>query len=462
MIAKLGAALLLSLGLLTACGGNTTPQPGQRSGTGIFVSDIHFNPLADGTLTDRLARAPAAQWDSILAGSTQTAYRYFPAASDTNFPLLRSLLAAMRQQAPAADIVFVSGDSLAHGLPQFFNKFATNPSPAAYATFANIAEQYVAMKLAQTFPNAQIVPALGDWDTPCDRSNTFPGAGFLASFSSAWNPAVNRHGGAPSFQGDFATGGYYSTAFPIDPRGRLIVLDTEPWSNGYNANACEAGGENVGAAELAWLEAQLDDARSSGRRVWILGHIPPGIGVAATACPSTNAPFYADAYASTLNALFVKNRDILTLGIFGHEHMDDYRLLQDSSGPVFGLKIVPSVSPLDGNNPAFVRLTYDPNAGVITDTATWYLTNFSTASTTVPGLWRYEYNFDTTYGQIALDTGGIAGAVGRILTQPSAQTAFARYYPSSASVPAAVPFPAYGCALNNVAAVDYAACACPT
>lgn len=461
MIAKLGAALLLSLALLTACGGSAAaPQPGPRSGTGLFVGDIHFNPLSDGTLADRLAQAPAAQWDSILSGSTQTAYSNLPVAWDTNFPLLQSLLAAMRQQAPNPDIVFVPGDLLVHELPLLFSKFATNHSQPAYATFANTAEQYVALKLSQTFPNAQIVPALGDWDTPCGSSDTYPGTGFLASFSAAWDPAVDRHGGAPSFQGDFATGGYYSTAFPIDPRGRLIVLDTEPWSTGYNANVCEAGGENLGEAELAWLGAQLDDARSSGRRVWILGHIPPGVGVAATACPSTNAPFYADAYASRVNALFEKNRSILTLGIFGHEHMDDFRLLQDSSGPVFGMKIVPSVSPLDGNNPAFVRFTYDPSAGVISNATTWYLTNLSAASATVPGVWLAEYDFDSTYGQNALDTNGIAGAVSRILTLPSAQAAFVRYYSSSSPKPAASPFSAYGCALDNSTATDYAACAC--
>lgn len=463
MIAKLGAALLLSLALLTACGGSAAaPQPGPRSGTGIFVGDIHFNPLADGTLTDRLAQAPATQWDSILAGSAQTPYRYFPAASDTNFPLLQSLLAAMRQQVPNPDIVFVSGDSLAHGLPQFFDKFATSPT-AAYATFANTAEQYVAMKLSQTFPNAQIVPTLGDWDTPCKGGDTYPGTGFLASFASAWSPAVNRYGGAPGFQAAFATGGYYSTRFPIDPRGRLIVLDTEPWSVDYDTtNVCEVGGETLAATELAWLGAQLDAARSSGQRVWILGHIPPGIGVPGKACPSTTTPFYTDDNASKVNALLEQNRGILTLGIFGHEHLDDFRLLQDSGGPIFGVKIVPSVSPLDGNNPAFVRFTYDPNAGVISNATTWYLANFSSASTTVPGVWLSEYDFDATYGQSALDTNGIAGAVGRILTQPSAQAAFARYYSSSSGTPTPSPFSAYGCALSSSTAADYAACACPS
>jgi Calcineurin-like phosphoesterase len=232
---------LLALGALgvAGCGGggsSSTPPVGP-SRTGLIVSDIHFNPLADPTLANRLAQAPASQWDSILATSTKTNYFYTDTVQpygkligDTNFPLLQSVLAAMRKRVPNPDIVFVSGDFLAHGLPASFNNAFPNipQSAAKYVAFVNTTEQYLAMKLAQTFPNAQIVPALGDWDTPCASSDTYPGTGFLASFSSAWNAALNRHGGAPDFQATFVNnGGSYSTTFPIDPRGRLIVLDTQ-------------------------------------------------------------------------------------------------------------------------------------------------------------------------------------------------------------------------------------------
>jgi sphingomyelin phosphodiesterase acid-like 3 len=456
---------VLTLALLTGCGNAIAGAPaGPSSRTGLFVSDIHFNPLADATLANELAQVPASQWDSIFTSSTQTAYS--PWKRDTNFPLLQSLLASMRQRVPNPDIVFMPGDSLVHDFPDIFNATVTNHSTAAYAAFVNTTEQYLAITMAQTFPNAQIVPALGDWDTSC-TSDSFPGAGFLTSFASSWNAAVNRYGGAPDFRATFATGGFYSTSFPIDPRSRLIVLNTEPWSAGYTGG-CGPGGANLGNVELGWLAAQLDDARSHGQRAWILGHIPPGIDATTTAqntaggasCPTSIVPFYADVYSSQLYALFAKNRDILGFGIFGHEHDDDYRVARDAFGVIFGMKIIPSVDPLHSNNPAYVQFTFDPTAGVISDASAWYITNLPSATTAAPGVWASEYDFDLTYGQTALDSYGVGNAVTQILTQPSAQAAFTRYFPSSNQADDFTTFLPHGCALNNLTVTDYAACYC--
>jgi len=467
MIRIPGAALLLALALLTGCDGTGVAAPPSK--TGLFVSDFHFNPLADKTIANSLAQAPASQWDSIFATSTETACS--PYGHDTNSPLLQSVLVAMLQRVPNPDIVFVSGDFLVHGFQSFFNERVTDHSPAAYAAFVNTTEQYLAMKLSQTFPNAQIVPTLGDWDT-ASSTDTYAGPGFLASFSSAWNAAVNRHGGAPDFQATFPAGGYYSTTFPIDPQGRLIVLYTQPWA-AECTDGCGPDGGSLGNVELEWLKAQFDDARSRGQRVWLLGHIPPGIDALSTAqnsakgtlCPAAIAPFYADAYSHQLYALFAKNRDILAFGIFAHEHYDDFRVSRDSSGNLlFGMKLVPSVTPLHSNNPAFVSFAYDPTAGAISDATTWYLTNLPSATTAAAGVWGFEYNFDLTYEQNALDSNGVAGAVTQILTQTSAQSAYTSYYPSSnpAGNPKGgfTPFLPYGCALNNLTVTDYSACYC--
>jgi hypothetical protein len=129
-------------------------------------------------------------------------------------------------------------------------------------------------------------------------------------------------------------------------------------------------------------------------------------------------------------------------------------------GTILGVKLVPSVTPLDGNNPAFVVFAYDPAAGRIFDATTWYLTNLSAASTTLPGVWGMEYSFDLTYGQNALDSNGVEGAVGQILEQPAAQAAFTRFYPASSPAVFSAFLP-YGCALNNLSVADYSACYCP-
>jgi sphingomyelin phosphodiesterase acid-like 3 len=320
-------ALLLAMSMLGGCnngGASASPPANLRSGTGLFISDFHFDPLADPTLAARLAAAPPAQWDAIFSSSTNTAYTRYN--DDTNFPLLQSALAAMRQRAPNPDIVIISGDFLVHLFQYRFDQSGvSDTSPAAYAAFVNKTEAYLALKMSQTFPNAQIVPALGNVDSACgsavlsnQQTFVYAGSSFLDAFSSAWQPAVNRFGGAPDFQATFATGGYYSTAFPIDPQGRLIVLDTQPWSGFYD-DACGPGGGNLGNTELTWLAGQLAQARSHQQRVWLLGHIPPGISTPGTTGVATGlaiAPFYSDKYAAELYGLFAQYRDILAFGIF--------------------------------------------------------------------------------------------------------------------------------------------------
>ncbi len=456
-VAELGAGLALA-----ACGSsNTVPSRSGLSRTGLILTDIHFNPLADASIANDLAQTPIAGWDAVFGNSPTIAYS--PYHNDTNFPLLQSVLTAMKAQAPNPDIVFIPGDFLAHYLQLFFNRSMTNNTQADYVAFVNKTEQYLALKLSQTFPNAQFAITLGDWDTPC-ANDTFPGGAFLASFATAWNAAVNRFQGAPAFQTTFSAGGYYSTAFPIDPKGRLVVLNTLPWSTGYAATGCEAGDNNLAVTELAWLTNELAQARSLGQHVWILGHIPPGVGAFGIECSKPFTPFYVETYASQLYALFAEYRDTVTFGIFGHEHMDDYRVSRDSSGNLlFGMKIIPSVSPLDGNNPAFVQFTYDSTAGAISDATTWYLTNLPSATTAAPGAWEAEYSFNATYGQRAMDSNGLAGAVNNILTQPGAQASFMRYFPSSnpAPLPAGSSFAPYGCAFTNLGFSEFSACFCP-
>jgi hypothetical protein len=470
MIRMPGAALLLALALLPGCGERDVSLAASPSLTGLFLSDIHFNPLADPTIVNSLAQAPASQWDAIFATSTQTACSMYQ--QDTNFALLQSALAAMKQRVPNPDIVFISGDLLVHDFQKIFNfLMPTDHSQAAYAAFVNTTEAYLAMKLSQTYPNAQIAPTLGDWDTAGGTTASYADPDFLASFASAWNTAVNRHGGAPDFQTTFSTGGYYSTTFPIDPRGRLIVLYTQPWA-AECTDGCGPGSGSLGTDELQWLTAQLADARSRGQRVWLLGHIPPGIDANSTAqnsaqgasCSAAIVPFWAAAYSSPLYTLFTEYRDILAFGIFAHEHYDDLRVARDASGNLlFGMKLPPSITPLH-NNPAFVQFTYNPAAGVISDTTTWYLTNLSSAPTTTSAVWGSEYSFNATYGQTAFDSNGVGSAVTHILTQPTAQAAYTSYYPTldPAGDPSGglTPFLAWGCALNNLTVADYTACYC--
>jgi len=459
---------LLCLAMQAGCGEDSGARP---SRTGLFISDIHFNPLYDPAIADAIAAAPASQWDALFATSLQTTCASY--GNDTNAPLLQSALAAMKQRVPNPDVIFISGDLVVHYFQQlFYEKLVTNPTQAGYLALVYQTEQYLATKLTETFPGAQILPVLGDWDTDTGTTANTATPTFLASFASSWTAAVNRRDAAPTFQSTFSSGGYYSATFPIAPNTRLLGLYTQPWAQECTSG-CGPDGGGIGPAELQWLAGQLDDAKKSGQKVWLLGHIPPGIDANTTAskiskgatCEAAVTPFWSDTYSSQLYALFSQYKGVIDFGIFAHEHYDDLRLVNDPSGNLlFGLKLPPSITPLH-NNPAFMAFQYDPDRGVITDTTTSYLTNLASSPTASTAIWGQEYDFDATYGQTAFDSQSVAAAVAQIQAQPAAQQSYTEYYPTlypAGNVAGGLtPFVRWGCAMSAITVADYTSCACP-
>ena len=78
----------------------------------LLFSDVHFDPMADPLLVDRLAAAAPVEWAAILDRSPDKSLGRYGA--DTNWPLLRSALAAMKAALPHPAFVLITGDFLAH------------------------------------------------------------------------------------------------------------------------------------------------------------------------------------------------------------------------------------------------------------------------------------------------------------------------------------------------------------
>ena len=71
----------------------------------VWLSDIHFDPLATPALVDKLAAAPPAQWAEILAATPPKFATY---GRDTNWPLFSSVLQASAQTDPKAAFTIVT------------------------------------------------------------------------------------------------------------------------------------------------------------------------------------------------------------------------------------------------------------------------------------------------------------------------------------------------------------------
>jgi sphingomyelin phosphodiesterase acid-like 3 len=294
------------------------------------MSDLHFDPMADPRLVDRLAGAEPEQWREILEESRDTTLGSY--GEDTRWALLRSAFRQMAQVLSDPAFVLISGDFLAHDFRGKFDAAASNHSDVAYRIFLHKTMQFIAQQLQATFPAVLIVPALGNTDEECGDYRLQPKGPFLGDTLSVLRAYLGKDGD-PGLDEDWKSYGNYS----VKVAGiRLLSTNTNFFSIRYR-NACGLPGDpDPGRATLSWLEGKLAAAEKAQEHVWLVYHIPPGIDGYATfkrgTCPGTIIPMWKEAYAEPFLALLRRYADTIVASFAGHTHMDDFRLIGDADG----------------------------------------------------------------------------------------------------------------------------------
>ncbi len=257
-----------------------------------------------------------------------------PVGQDTDAALWESAVHAMQRADPDPPVVVVTGDLLAHHITR------RDSAPTAVA---------IAQRLGRAFPHAQFVLALGNEDSACGDYAVAPDAAFLRTVAAAWAPLVNRRGAAPDFMRTFVHDGFYTATLPI-ARLHAIVVDDVFWSPRYRAGCGKAG--NIVNGSFTELESALHALRGP---VWVLFHIPPGVDTFSTALISRRTvivpfmrPDLRDRFTADLAAKHI------VLAVAGHTHKFAYRIV-DAGGPdPVPMLLVPAISPIFGNYPAFL------------------------------------------------------------------------------------------------------------
>lgn len=455
-----------------------TPAGGTISA--LLISDIHFDPFHDPAKAPRLERAPVSEWPSILAekdspgqaeGFTGLQKKCDSKGVDTPYSLLASSLAAMHEREPKPAFLTLTGDLVVHDFPCRFDLLARSASPAAYADFVTRTMQFVVNQLRARFPGVPILISLGNNDTPCGDYQMDPGSSFLRRASGIVADAQPGPMRSQVLQ-EFPAGGYYSVPMSAPMRKtRMIVLNDLFLSPRYRTCAGRID-EAAGAAEMDWLRQQLAEARQSGQRVWVMGHIPPGVNVYATVrklrnvCAGEEPEFFLD--AEKLDDLLTQYADVVRLALFAHTHMDEIRLIEPETSGGDALergvaaKLVPSISPVDGNNPSFTIARVDPATAVLKD----YEVIVASNQTGIGTQWREEYDYARSYHEPDFSPRSLSGLIGEFREDPHARTQASQQYIDSwfkGGIPgrALIPFwPQYTCALANTTAKSYASCVC--
>lgn len=460
---------LLAVGAARAQSGSAPRGPGGAVPV-LMISDIHFDPFHDPGKAKELARDPVSQWAAVLAApaSPGAARRFSELQAacrmkgvDTPYALLRSSLAAMRAHAQP-QFVTVSGDLLAH---QFDCRYSQTVGDAAgYDAFVEKTIEFVVGELRAAWPGVPVYVALGNNDSACGDYHLDPGSSFLRQTGQVLAAGLPRQDRAAELQ-QFPVGGYY--AVPLVPlrRTRLIVLNDVLQSPKYRT-CTGAKDAAAGASEMAWLARQLDRAQQAGEQVWVMGHIPPGVNVYATVrrfadvCGTRKPVMFLN--AGPLDDLLVQHAAQVRLALFAHTHMDEMRLLQPAGGsPGIAVKLVPSISPVDGNNPAFTVARVDPATAVLEDYQVFVASN----STGVGTRWTKEYDYADAYRQPAYTPAALRTLIAEFQADPKAKSPISRQYIGSYFVGGdareLAPFwPQYVCSMNHLSAEGYARCVC--
>jgi len=456
-----------------------TPRPSQATIPALLVSDIHFEPFFDPAKVPQLAAAPVSEWKAILAAPPSPDQQQRFAALqqschargvDTSTTLFNSSLKAMRSNASGAKFVTVSGDLVSHAFDCKYSTLFPKSTPSDYRGFVEKTLDYVIDELYGAFPGVPVYVALGNNDSDCGDYRLDAHSEFLSTTGNEVTkrfPASERQ---PTLD-SFAVGGYYSVSLPAPiENARLLVLNDLFMSKSYTT--CAGKADSSGAdAQIAWLRQQLTDARAKKQKIWIMGHIPPGVDLYST------MKGMGDVCGGQKPAMFLSSEkmadvladfgDVVELAIFAHTHMDEMRILKDDgqtsaqSKPV-PVKMVSSISPNHGNNPSITIAQIDPSTAALVNYRVFIASN----QTGVDAKWSEEYNYAHSYHEKDFASPAVSHLIADFAADPSAKTKYSQSYIEdfSAGDPSTVLqmfWPQYVCTLSNHTAQSFKACACP-
>jgi sphingomyelin phosphodiesterase acid-like 3 len=442
----------------------------------LMVSDIHFDPFHDPDRVEKLVYAPAEQWAAILAPSStpdeqqafaQLQQKCHARGVDTPYPLLQSSLKQMRSGQPGARFMTVSGDLIAHAFSCRYKTLFPSSTPEQYQDFVVKTVSFVVQQLRASFPGMPVYVALGNNDTGCGDYRLDAGGSFLSrtrEVVASGLPAPEQS----RVSKEFAAGGYYSVTMAAPMRDtRLIVVNDLFQSPKYET--CAGGADSApAAAEMAWLQSQLAQARQQKQRVWVMGHIPPGVNPYSTVakfrdvCGSEGPEMFLA--SERMADLLVEYADVVRLGIFAHTHMDEMRLLQAGSDASpehsVAVKLVPSISPVDGNNPSFTVAHVDAATALMNDYEV-----IASPDKGGTGAWASEYDYARAYHQTEYSPVALKQLIANFEDDRSGKAGISQQYMNDyfvgTKIPELKPFwPQYACSLANYTAKGYAACVC--
>lgn len=445
---------------LAACGSgsnNSTPT----SFPVVVFSDLHFNPYYDPSLFKQLVAADASQWAAIFKSSTLPEPSTF--GSDANYPLFALALSSIKQNLGASPLVIFTGDILVHSFSeQFYQNYSGNPTQTTprnasdVAAMQAFAHKTIAFFMDQVKTSVGSIPVMFTVGNNDSYNDTGPDSTFLANtaelfYSKFLTGTVDQQ----EFLTSYKDGGYYAAELP-GKNLMVIGLNTVAFSTYITAN-----NDAAVHAELAWFDAKLASAKASGKKVWLLMHVPPGADNYKTAkladskghIDTTSAimmwkPTYQTGFLQTV----AKYPGVITMTLAGHTHLDEYRILPSSEV----VEIAPAISTRNGNDPAFKVLTVARDTLKSSD---YVSLNYNLAAK--PLQFTTYYRFSTAYSLQGLLNDSLTQLFPAFYTDSAKQALYRGYYYSGNNALNPITdtnWPIYWCGIGNMGQPEFINC----
>jgi len=446
----------------------------------LLISDIHFDPFHDPAKGKDLVAAPVSEWLRILSAAPspnqpqafdtlqQTCHAR---GVDTPLALFASSLEAMRSRQPDAKFMLVSGDLIAHAFTCRYATLFPDAKPGDYQAFVLKTLSFVVGELRSSFPGMPVYVALGNNDSGCGDYKLDAESDFLSETGKIVVEGLPKSQRQQALK-EFGVGGYYGVTMAEQMRGTRLIAVNDVFLSGKYTTCSGKSDVAAADAQLSWLAQQLGDARAAGQKVWVIGHIPPGIDPYSTVAKfrdvcggKSPVTFLA---SDKMADLLVEYSDVVRLGIFAHTHMDEMRLLEPdgSESPAaaehrVAIKIVSSISPVNGNIPSFTVARVDPSSATLKD----YDVVEASNQTGIDTHWTTEYNYGQTYREPGFSPSTLSDLIVEFKADGGAKTTESQayihnYFVGDVSREISPFWPEYVCALNHYTARGFAACVC--
>jgi len=476
VIVLLCIVLAGSTAIAEAAGPSAPTNTKRETIPALMVSDIHFEPFWDPGKLPQLSAAPASAWKGILASpASPDREQHFRAieetckvrGDDTSYPLLASSVQAIGKDAAGVKFVTVSGDLISHAFTCKFGAAFPKAAPGDYRAFVQKTIDFVVDTLRGALPGVPVYVALGNNDSDCGDYKLDAHSEFLSATGAEVTkdfPAAERKDALE----DFSAGGYYNVALPVKST-RLIVLN-DLFMSGRSQTCAGKDDTTPADAQIAWLQQQLTEARTKHEKVWVMGHIPPGVDVHASAtkpgdtCGKKGPKMFLG--SEKITEELADFSDVVELGIFAHTHMDEVRVLKrENADPGIArgvaVKMVSSISPINGNAPSFTIARVDPSTAALVDYRVFTASN----ATGVDTAWKEEYDWGKTFHDDEFSAASLSKEIAGFKTDPEGKTEASRaymhnFFSGNSSLLLALVWPQYVCSLWNDSADAYKACAC--